>query len=61
MKLIFGDGAHYTIRGCELCLQPMRYLGDHAGRRLFRCEDCALVITEDVDVRRAVALSGQRE
>jgi hypothetical protein len=30
---------------CELCLKPMRYLGDHAERRLFRCEDCALVTT----------------
>ena len=64
MKPFFSGGGRATpFRGCELCLKPVRYLGDHADCRLFRCEDCALVSTEGVDGRppkaEAVAPSWQ--
>lgn len=62
MGLIFGVAGHAPIRTCELCLQPMRILGEHAGTRLFRCEDCALVTTVPTEVsprvfQRASALA----
>jgi hypothetical protein len=51
MGLIFGDaGQTAPARACELCLQQMRFLGQHTGCRLFRCEACALVSTEVVEV-----------
>lgn len=49
MKPIFGQGGGTPVKGCELCLRPMRFLGDYAEYRLFRCDDCALVSTEWID------------
>jgi len=50
MKIVFGDvGRDTPVRACELCLQPMKFLGDRAECRLFRCDRCALVSTEDVE------------
>lgn len=37
-------------RPCELCLQPMKFLGDHTECRLFTCDDCALVSTESLEL-----------
>ena len=63
MMLIFSGSGTRPARGCDLCLRPMRFLGDHAECRLFRCDDCALVATDDVDARQpqpqVVALSRQ--
>ncbi|MCS3897387.1 hypothetical protein CT676_42890 [Bradyrhizobium sp. MOS001] len=47
MKLILSDGGRaIPVHRCELCLQPMRHVCDQAERRLFKCDDCALVSTE---------------
>lgn len=46
MKLLFGAAGGRPARACELCLQPMRFLGEHAECQLFRCDDCALVSSE---------------
>lgn len=47
MKIVFDDGGRGSppLKACDLCLQQMKFLGDHAECRLFRC---ALVSTEDV-------------
>jgi hypothetical protein len=56
MKIVFDDGGRGTpLRACELCLQPMKFLGDHAECRLFRCDRCALVSTEDVQPQSVLA------
>ncbi|KJC43783.1 hypothetical protein UP06_20020 [Bradyrhizobium sp. LTSP857] len=55
MKLFFTGNGTTPVRGCELCLQPMRFLGEHAECRLFRCDDCTLVATEEVDARQSPA------
>ena len=56
MKIVFDDGGRGTAaRVCELCLQPMKFLGDHAECRLFRCDRCALVSTEDVQPHSVLA------
>ena len=49
MKLFFAGRGTTPMRGCELCLQPMRFLGEHAECQLFRCDDCALVSTDGID------------
>jgi hypothetical protein len=47
MKIVFDDGGRGTAaRVCELCLQPMKFLGDHAECRLF---------TEDVQPHSVLA------
>jgi hypothetical protein len=46
MKLIFDRDGASPVRPCELCLQPMRFLGRHEECLLFRCEDCVLVSTD---------------
>lgn len=60
MKIVFvADGGRDTpVRTCELCLQPMKFLGDHAEYRLFRCESCALVSTEDTEPHSGVRSPG---
>lgn len=56
MKIVFDDGGRRTpARACELCLQPMKFLGDHADCRLFRCDRCALVSTDDVQPQSVLA------
>lgn len=47
MKVLFTSSGT-PVRTCELCLMPMKFLGEHAHCRLFRCDDCALVSTEPV-------------
>lgn len=49
MKLIFGAAGGAPVRACELCLRPMRFLGEHSECRLFRCDDCALVSTDSLE------------
>ena len=49
MKFIFTEaGGNKPVRKCDLCLRPMRFLGEHARSWLFRCEDCALVSTHNI-------------
>lgn len=52
MKLFFTGNGTTPVRGCDLCLRPMRYLGGHVGCRLFRCDDCALVVTTQIALAR---------
>ena len=40
---------------CELCLQPMIFLGDYAGRTLFRCENRALVCAHNISPQLGLA------
>jgi hypothetical protein len=47
MKIVFASSGA-PARTCELCLMPMKFLGDQIDCRLFRCEDGALVSTESV-------------
>lgn len=46
MKLVFKAAVATPFRPCELCLEPMKFLGEHGGSRLFRCDECALVSTQ---------------
>jgi hypothetical protein len=56
MKFSFRIGAKRTpAKTCELCLQPMIFLGDHTGRTLFRCEECALVCANDISPQLGLA------
>jgi hypothetical protein len=56
MKLFFRERST-PVRACELCLLPMKFLGDHAEFRLFRCESCALVSTENAEPESGLALA----
>lgn len=47
MKIIFSSSDN-PARTCELCLEPMKFLGEQAECRLFRCNDCALVASETI-------------
>lgn len=56
MKFSYRAGTKSTpAKTCELCLQPMSFLGDHAGRTLFRCENCALVCADDISRQLGLA------
>lgn len=47
MKVLLTSG-RAPARSCEFCLIPMKFLGEQAHCRIFRCDDCALVSTEPV-------------
>lgn len=46
MKVDFKAAAATQFRSCELCLGPMKFLGEHGESWLFRCDECALVSTQ---------------
>ncbi|SFJ69248.1 hypothetical protein SAMN05216525_13228 [Bradyrhizobium sp. Gha] len=47
MKIIF-SGTDNPTRTCEFCLESMKFLGEQADCRVFRCNDCALVASETI-------------
>lgn len=57
MKINFKAAVATPFCPCELCLEPMKFLGEHGGSQLFRCDECALVSTQ----REETLLSRQAE
>jgi hypothetical protein len=60
MNLIQRDLRAPPIKICEFCLQPMKFLGIHASCYLFRCDECALIASRDIEPQQPPTIAPKR-